>query len=438
MVESKAQTLTLVKRESVISKLKGERTLVFFVLFFSLFMEVFITYLRFPSLIRFFNDLAILLIFITSFSRVIDTFKRLKLTPILVAVLVFFLLGVVSAIINMVSASLYVWACRNTFRGIFYFIFAVTYLDEIDVKNIFTAAYFVSYLHLALCLVQYFALGLKQDMLGGIFGQGMEPTTFMVVLLAYYLIGYLNGVEKFRRLLFVLLSSMIISALAEERIAFITFFLIIIMSLFLTGFTVRKFIAVGVAFVALAIGLYIVSIVFPDVFETLIDFEHMFEYATATWEGSYGIPRVGAFKFINENFFKGDVLKLIFGYGFGQTETSELAIFQSDFHKLYGDYRYRWFTHQWVYLEGGITGILSYIAIFVTTLICIVRKSKTAVGYPKTLLTVGVLTTLYCVLLIFYNATLKTDASYIAFFGLAVGVIGAKPPYLIKKKDLQE
>jgi hypothetical protein len=91
-----------------------------------------------------------------------------------------------------------------------------------------------------------------------------------------------------------------------------------------------------------------------------------------------------------------------------------------------------------VYLEGGITGILSYIAIFVTTLICIVRKSKTAVGYPKTLLTVGVLTTLYCVLLIFYNATLKTDASYIAFFGLAVGVIGAKPPYLIKKKDLQE
>ncbi|MBQ9104221.1 MAG: hypothetical protein IJY57_03975 [Clostridia bacterium] len=435
MTDGNGYAISLVKRDSVTTKLKVERTFVFFVLFFSIFMEVFINYLKFPSLIRFLNDLAIVLLFITSISKVYHTFKRLKLTPVLIAVGVFFLLGVISAIINMVSTALYIWAFRNTFRGILYFAFVVTYLDEVDIKNIFNVLYYISFLHLALCLYQYFALGLKQDMLGGVFGSvsAMEPTTFMVILLSYYLIAYIEKKEKFRRLVFVLVSSMIISALAEERLAFIVFLCILLASLFLTGFSTRKFIVFIVAIGALGLGLYIVSVVFPDVFETLIDFENMFEYATATWEDSYGIPRIGAFTFINEHFFKDDTLRLIFGYGFGQTETSELSIFQSEFYKLYGDYKYRWFTHQWVYLEGGITGIVSYFSIFITVLVCIIRKRKQVSGYSKTLLLVGIIVAAYCILLTVYNSTLKNDMSYIAFFGMAIGLIGTKSPCVVKK-----
>ena len=435
MASEKIRSLKLIKRENIVSKFKTERILVFFVLFFSLLMEVFINYLALPSVIRFFNDLCIVLIAIFSFGRISSTFKRLKIMPVIYCIMFYLLLGIFSAIINFVELRLYIWAFRNTFRGILYLIFCVVYLDSIDLKNVFNVLYYLSWLHLALCLIQYFALGLKQDDVGGIFGGlgSMEPVTFMVILLAYYLVAYLEDKEKLRRLIFIIFSSMVVSALAEERFAYIMFVLIFIGAFLLTKPSLKKPIIAFIAIIALAIGLYLMKLIFPDVFKVLTDFDKIFEYASATYEEGYKIPRLGAIGFINETFFQGDLLKLFFGYGFGATETSELAIFQSEFYQIYGEYNYRWFTHQWVFLEGGIVGLVSYISIFVAVFFCVISRIKERNGYTKTLISTGVIMALYSIVLVFYNATLKNDMSYIAFFGLAIGLIGCKPPCYVKK-----
>lgn len=103
------------------------------------------------------------------------------------------------------------------------------------------------------------------------------------------------------------------------------------------------------------------------------------DYATATFDEGYRIPRVGSFQVIN-NLFLRTPIKEWFGLGIGNCDTSAFSFLQSDFYRAYGDYNYRWFTNQWTYLECGIGGFGLYVFFFVTLIITLLAKLK---RYPN-------------------------------------------------------
>ena len=182
----------------------------------------------------------------------------------------------------------------------------------------------------------------------------------------------------------------------------------------------------------IVLGIYALYLISPESVDILIDFNTFVEYASASYDEGYMIPRIGAFEKINELFFKGDVLKILFGYGFGNCETSTFSIFQSAFYNQYGHYNYRWFTHQWIILEGGLVGLVSYVAIFVTMAICFMRKTKSLTGFAKIFNISGIIMAIYCVVTVFYNATLKVDMCYIPYFAVAIGFVSLKKDKLVK------
>lgn len=425
-----------VRRKEFVKEYGLQRALVYFILFFTLVMETIIAVVPSLSIIRYVNDLALVVLFLASGVKFLGAFKNIGCKPVLTATALFVFSCLVSTVINLVPINLVLWGTRNTYRGIIYLFFAVTYLDGEDLKTIFKALFYVQIVNFVLALYQYFALGYKQDMLGGIFGYGNSSgvTTFNLLLLAYYFNAYVAKKEKGLKVLFVTLTALVISALAEEKMIFVFYLVVVVTTVLINKPSARKFTVTVVSLACLAGGFALFYLIFPRAAETFFDLGSLIDYSKKIG-GGYNIPRLGAFSFISENIFNGDPLKILFGCGIGNCDTSSYSIFQSAFFNEYGHYNYRWFVHQWVFLEGGLFGFLSYLSIFVTALVCVLGRRKKCDKEMKHFNVAGIISGLYCIAVIWYNATLKFDMCYVAFFALATGLISLKKSVTVKKTD---
>ncbi len=433
MAEIAVKRTILVKRKDLLARYKTERFLIFFVFFFTLIMENFALLSSSLSVVKFINDIAVICLFVLSINKVVPTFKKLKCMPILYAMIAFSLVSILSAIVNLVPINMFVWGARNTFRGMIFFIAIVCFLDGIDINKIYKYLFYFAIVNFVLVLFQYFVLGYAGDKIGGIFGLYNSTVlgVFNTILYSYFFVSYVKGKESFIKTLFVLLSAMIITALAEEKFGFLFCAVALIITLCIKGDWKRKiYLSLSVIF-SIAIGLVILKLVFPFAFQRLTSIKDILFYSKATYEEGYKIPRLGGILYINENFFKGDILKLFFGFGFGNCDTSNFSLFQSNFYKLYGDYNYRWFSHQWVFMEGGLTGIICFVAIFITALVCILRRIKK--DNNSVLFCVGLILALYVIITIWLGSILKHDNGYLLYFALSIGLIALKPKAYVKK-----
>ena len=226
------------------------------------------------------------------------------------------------------------------------------------------------------------------------------------------------------KLALALISSLVVAALAEEKATYFFALIVIVSSVIFTGFSFRKIIALFIAIVAIVIGLILLGTYYPDMLDNLIDIDSILNYATVTYDEGYRLPRLGSFFVINDLFFNNDVLSNLFGIGFGNSETSSFSFLQSNFYNRYGDYNYRWFTHQWIFIEEGYIGFITFLSIFVAMLICLLKnKNQDQDNYYKI---VAIGTVLCCIASIWYNATLKVDMQYLAYFSMAIGFVGSK------------
>ena len=400
------------------------KKLVLFILFFTLIMETLIAEFNFPTIIRYFNDIALVLLIILLREKFIKLFCDNKCILILYGAGIFLLVSCLSAILNFVPINLVIWAFRNTFRGIIFFFAVCYYLDENDLEKIFKTLILVQTINLILALYQFFLLHHSQDYIGGIFGygNGAGVNIFNALMIAYALNKYLTNKKGFGTLIYIVISSLIIAALAEEKMTYVLFILIFLVSILLSKLSYKKIIAIIIAIAGLVIGLNVMKEFYPEMYDVLTNFEMFIEYSQTTYDEGYRIPRVGAFEVIENMFFK-DNFDKIFGLGFGNCESSSFDIFNSNFYNLYGDYNYRWFTHQWIFLECGYLGIISFVFLFICIGITIISKLKDTDCKNKTYLITSLCMVVCCVVTIWYNATLKVDMSYLAYFSIAVGVI---------------
>ena len=294
--------------------------------------------------------------------------------------------------------------------------------------KLLNSLYRLRWLHLFLCLFQYFVMGKEQDYLGGIFGvqKGCNAglNVYLCFIIAYAACRYLDGREKIGSALGTLVMSLLIAALAELKILYVEVVLIIVLAAML-GRKSRKTWAILLAvIVGIVVGLMALKAIFPDHYEILMGMTQMLEYDNA--DGSaYQLSRLFAFENINELFFGENTLLKLFGLGFGNCEYSNFSFLTSDFYRTYGHYNYRWFSLQMMYLETGLVGFGLYIAILGSILFT-ARKAMRANSRQQYLFRMVVIYVILTVIGLWYNAAIKGEPGYLIFLILAAAAVCQK------------
>lgn len=382
--------------------------------------------------IQYLNDILLAFLLLGS---LIGPHKQFKMKSVTISVVAFSLVALMSIILNLVPINLVIWAVRNTYRFFAFFWLCAIYLNKDNIDFIFNLMYRIQYINVVLILYQYFILHLRGDHIGGIFGHGGNSGTLIYssILLAYAFSKYIFKEYKLSEFLFILISTMIICALAEIRVFFLIVPIILAISFFYTKFSYRKIIII--------IGIFILAVVSIKIYEQLFPYVNLsissfIEEGTSTG-GGYNISRINGFSEINQIFFKNDVLKNLFGYGFGYCEYSSIDFFSSEFYSLYGAYNYRWFASQWTFLETGYLGVISYCSILISIIICSIKKMKTVSKENKSLMLTTTMVGTICLVLFFYNSLLKADYGYLPFFVLSiVAIIQNQKNDIIKEKNI--
>ena len=229
-----------------------------------------------------------------------------------------------------------------------------------------------------------------------------------------------------RKLAVALITSLVIAAVAEEKITFVLFIVIALVSLLFTRASGKLLVALSISLVALAAGLNVLRTLYPSMFEILTSFDAMNQYLTVTYDTGYVLPRIGSFSVIKNMFFGDSLLRILFGVGFGNGETSSFAFLVGPYYALYGFLNYRWFSHQWIFLECGYLGFYCYLAFFIVVLLTLLARRRAAGKDELPYLTCSAALVVCVVISIWYNATLKVDMCYLSFFSIAIGFVAMR------------
>lgn len=338
----------------------------------------------------------------------------------------------ITDILNGVQLPLIAWAMRNTFRLFVFFYACVALLDKSDIDRLFKMMFCMQIINVIVTLYQFGALGLRQDYLGGIFGiaEGCNAYTnvFMSMLLVYYGFKWLDGDKGCTaKLLFVVVSSLIIAALAELKVFFLEFAcLVVVLSLMRIG-KVRSILGILISVVALIMGLQVFKAVFPQAYSDMMDIDEMVAYSTEGMAG-YELSRFGSFEQIDSLIFNKDPVRSAFGVGFGGAEESNISLFTSSFSQVWGYLNYRWFTHQMTFIETGYVGFCLFVMVFVVYAIWLMKKVK-RVPESKVLIQFSFIMTLFTIINFWYNCATRIECCYFIAFSLAVGAIAVRASF---------
>ena len=384
------------------------KKIVGFILFWTIISDALVAELGMSSSIQYLNDFAwvILLLYIVKNKF----WTRLKY---------------LSAILNFVDPFLTIWASRNLIRFIVFFLSVVVFLEENDISEIFNKLLWIQIINFIIALYQYYVLGLHMDTLGGIFGHGNGAAlnTFQAMVLAYFLCGYLQKKQPAYKVATILLTSLLIAAMAEEKAYFVYLIVVVAGSVIINRPSFKTVIIVAAVLCAVPIGINILATVNDSWnLEVLTNMTRAVQYL----DTSYGLSRTNPFPQIQSRFFNNSLLKDLFGIGFGASENCDAAsIFTSEFYNRYAYLQYFDFTHQKKFLETGYLGFGSFLMIIV---MCIVTPLKHILRNKdndyrlKAFIIFGIVAILSCW---FSGAMIYNDA-YIIFFGLAAGLVVCK------------
>ena len=103
----------------------------------------------------------------------------------------------------------------------------------------------------------------------------------------------------------------------------------------------------------------------------------------------------------------------LFGLGLGNCDVSDFSFLTTPFSKWYDHLHYSWMSHAFWYLEGGWLGIVFFFGFF-----CLVWLENPG-KYSRSL-------AVLCLFIGIYNASLRTEAAFLVYFGLSEGINGQK------------
>ena len=410
-------------RNSFALKIKKRTTfewLTLWIVFLPLLWGLLFSLLNVPSVVKYTADVAWVVLLC---GMLFNKYTRLKGSIIpLVLLVIGFLIYVFSVYLFRYQSPLYfLWGIRNNFRYYIFFFAVIFYFQESDIKQFFRLLDVLFWVNVVITLAQYFVFGYKQDYLGGIFGtqKGCNAYTiiFLLIVVCYSLLRLMAKQEAFALCFSKCAAALIIAAIAELKVFFVFFMLILVMASIFTRFSWRKVLMILISSFLVFFGVTILIEVFK--WDGFLSFKKIWELATQENYSKVGtVNRLSAIPTLAKQILHNPIER-IFGLGLGNCDTSTFDFLNTPFYQKYSYLRYTWFSCARLFLEIGYVGIVIYIAFFAMCFWLIGHRIKKG-ECDRLIGQFAMIISVVSVVLMFYNSSLHTEAGYMIYFVLAL------------------
>lgn len=388
-----------------------------------------IEWMGLPNVLRYTLDVAWLLsLVMLALVQGTEVLKRIR--SLLVWVGLFFVYTLISYVFKYQSGWYYLWGARNNFRYYIAFVAFCVFLSAWDVDYYLALFDKLFWVNVAVSLVQYFFLEKKGDYLGGIFGvtQGCNAYSnmFFVIILTKTVVFYLEKKETLSSCALKFIAAIIVSALAELKFFFGEAVVILILATLFTRFSWRKVGFIVGGFAAIFAGAALLVAIFPDFigFLTLENFVSIGS-ADSGYTSTGDLNRLTAISVINERFFNSWELQM-FGFGLGNCDNAAYEFLTTPFFEKYVWMHYTWLSTAYLYLETGWVGLVFFFGFFILVFCKIMQIEKNGEARIKPYCRIARITAIMCISIAIYNASLRTEAGYMAYFVLAIPFVVSK------------
>lgn len=400
--------------------------LAYFIFVMPFFLAVLQTFLGVPSIIKYTLDAAWFICIALLFMKRQLVFDK-NLVPFLVFTLCFLLYTLVVYMFSYQSVVYYLWGLRNNFR--FYFAFIIFSMlftkEEADWCLKFMDILF--WVNVVVSLFQFFVLGLQQDFLGGIFGieRGCNAYSivFFSIVLSKSVLRFMSKQEGVFNCFIKCGIVLIIAAMAELKFFFVVFVVILFMATILTSFSWQKFSLILLSAVMITLASSILTDLFgADGDITIQNIIHLI--TTDNYATQEDLSRFSAIPTISDSIMVNDAQRM-FGLGLGNCDTSAFAICNTPFYQIYADLHYTWFLSAFLFLETGYLGLTIFLSFFVMCFGFAFKRKKNAQA-DQLYNQMAIIMAVICVMLTFYNASLRNEVAYMIYFVLALPLIDSR------------
>lgn len=335
-------------------------------------------------------------------------------------ILLLLITDLIGFVLNGQSIFLLLWGARNNYRGILFMFSCIYLMEDWQKEKTLTFLDNLFWLHTVLVLYQYFAMGYKGDCIGGIFGvtqggnSGNNLMLCICVSIAFW--KYLNERSNIPRLLIRLGCCFCIAAFAELKIFFVEIILIAAVFLALNGRFSKKIKSILVLTSGLILGLYVLYSIFPQ-WTGYFTIEHMLKLLEGgRGLGGTSIDRFSGLPELYDIFYSGKGLKCLFGYGLGSADYSlSIDLFKSSIYIQYYFIGYSTLSYAFLFIELGIIGFVLFLTLlFLPVWTAFRRRNQDT--YSSLVIVMGII----CLMLLFYDVTMKIEPQYFAYFILSM------------------
>ena len=408
------------------------KTLVEFQIYYLMIVIALVDLLHLPNVIRYLLDVNMLvIIFFILFRGTLEKKHTKQITGYVMAYMI--ILVVLSAMrVNPVGQIF--WGVRNNFFYIIFFLVCVKVFEFADVERIFDNLVKLQTLNVLCGLYEYYILDMSGDYFGGMFGyqQGCNGhlNVYLMVISAYAVCKYTQNKMHIFRMVWILLSSVLMATLGELKIFYVELLMIVILCLLLNRQKIKSMLVFVSAIAVIFVGVQILSVTYEESVAVLYNIENVLEYNSIMDYGS-GDIRIARFTVIaqiNEYFFGDNFLVKLFGYGLGACESSQTFSWaNSTFADRYGYLQYRDLSSAMNYLETGFLGVMAFLLIFIIIFMNVQKFRKCKFANCEDYINVfAQIMCLMAIVCIFYNSSVRREIAYLLFFSLSSSYVYMK------------
>lgn len=395
-------------------------TFTYLIFFMPFFLSFFQDFIGIPSFIKYTIDICWLgaLVFLLFVKR---AYVKKEIAPIIIIVSVFFVIAFIAYLFNFQSPFYFLWGVRNNLRFYIAFLAFTTFFDSKDVDICMSFLDKIFWLNIVVTFIQFFVLGYSQDYLGGIFGIEKGCNAYMIVFFSIVvvksIVNFFNDKESALLCFAKCGITMIISVMAELKVFFLMFVIVLIVASIITKFSWKKVVLYIISFFFLMLAGIIMVGLFGESsnlnIDNIIDLIFKSHYSTAR-----DLGRMTALPTISK-YYLTEPLERMFGMGLGNCDTSTFEICNTPFYRAHSYLHYTWLSSAFLFLETGYIGLALFLLFFVAVFILAYRKSKQEES-NKTFCQMAMIMAIMCIILTFYNSSLRTETGYMAYFVLAL------------------